>query len=375
VVVQLDPLGPVVRILHEPLIVALVAQELADLLELSAAFEHHPIGRPSHGLHGQRAEQKDEQHPGEQPAQHFGVHERDVVELHELGKRGGLRRNDLDVHGGLGSDDGCFLDVSVLVPGNSFQRDLALLGNQFRRVIRVQTDRHVSLKSRRVVARRNSRAELAVPKIQRLLGRRGRVVRARDVPGLIDLSEPDLLDVGGQQRQCGQCRRSDREPLSGGGRRVPKGVQCVGPLADMRLLTGHFGVAAGVVGDRTVRIGGERNAQGRQHAYRGKADPVQPEHELMPAAGKCVGQHDCHDDCGQGRPGAFHPLGKAADHDCCGTGDPLGAQRPRRAIVVACVVLRRLANDHSCPQAGDTAAPHPEPVHLIAGDRLRHAAQ
>ena len=62
---------------------------------------------------------------------------------------------------------------------------------------------------------------------------------------------------------------------------LPERVEHVGALADERRLAGHLGVAAGVVGDRAVRVGRERDAQRGEHADGGDADAVEAEQEVL----------------------------------------------------------------------------------------------
>jgi hypothetical protein len=89
-----------------------------------------------------------------------------------------------------------------------------------------------------------------------------------------------------EQRQRRQRRRPDREALARRRGGVAEAVEHVGALADMRGLPGHLGVAARVVGDRAVRVGRQRDAEGGEHADRGDADAVEAHEEVSPPPAK-----------------------------------------------------------------------------------------
>ena len=72
----------------------------------------------------------------------------------------------------------------------------------------------------------------------------------------------DLLHVGGQKGHGGQGGGTDGETLPGGRGGVPQSVQGVRSLPNLRLLVGHLGVAAGVIGDGTVGVCGQGDPQG-----------------------------------------------------------------------------------------------------------------
>ena len=110
------------------------------------------------------------------------------------------------------------------------------------------------------------------------------------------LSDADLLDVSRQQGQSGQGRRADGETLAGGGGGVAERIERVGALADFGLLAAHLGVAAGIVGDGAVGVGGQRDAERGQHADRGDSHAVKAQHEFVAAAGEDEGADDGNDD-------------------------------------------------------------------------------
>ena len=81
--------------------------------------------------------------------------------------------------------------------------------------------------------------------------------------------------VGGHQRQRGQRRGADGEPLARGGGGVAQGVQRIRPLPNLRRQVGLFCDAAGVVGHRPVGVRGQGNAKGGKHAHAGKGNAVE----------------------------------------------------------------------------------------------------
>ena len=86
----------------------------------------------------------------------------------------------------------------------------------------------------------------------------------------------DLFDIGSQQRQRRQRGRTDREPFTGGGRRITERIQRIGAFAHIRIESAHFGVTARIVGDRAVSVGRQRNPERREHPHRRDTDPIKP---------------------------------------------------------------------------------------------------
>ena len=72
----------------------------------------------------------------------------------------------------------------------------------------------------------------------------------------------DLLDIGCEEGEGGQCGRTDGKALSGGCRSVAEGIQDICLLAYLRIESAHLGVSSGIVRYRTVCIRGERDAEG-----------------------------------------------------------------------------------------------------------------
>ena len=77
-----------------------------------------------------------------------------------------------------------------------------------------------------------------------------------------------------EQREGGECRRADGEPLGDRGGGVAERVERVGDLSDRRVESGHLGDAAGVVGDRAVGVDRDDDAGRGEHADGGDGDAV-----------------------------------------------------------------------------------------------------
>ena len=137
-----------------------------------------------------------------------------------------------------------------------------------------------------------------------------------------------LFDVGRQQGEGGQCGGADGEALAGGGGGVAKGVEHVGALAHFRLKLGHLGVAAGVVGDGAVGVGGEGDAKRGEHAHGGDSHTVETlrqvggGHHVLHVEADCeeVGQHDGAHDGDHGHGGGNHSEADTVDDHGRGTG-------------------------------------------------------
>ncbi len=75
---------------------------------------------------------------------------------------------------------------------------------------------------------------------------------------------------------------------------LPRAVELVGALAHFRGQTGHLGVAAGIVGDGAVGVGGQGDAQGGEHAHRGHADAEETHQRVLRAAHHVEADEDAH---------------------------------------------------------------------------------
>ncbi|GFI07095.1 hypothetical protein IMSAGC006_01845 [Muribaculaceae bacterium] len=85
----------------------------------------------------------------------------------------------------------------------------------------------------------------------------------------------DLLDVGCQKGESGKGGGADGKAFSGGGGGVAERVEGVGAASHFGSESAHFGVAAGIVGDRSVGIGGQSDAESGEHTHGGDAYAVE----------------------------------------------------------------------------------------------------
>ena len=77
----------------------------------------------------------------------------------------------------------------------------------------------------------------------------------------------DFLDIRGQKCQSGKCGRTDGEALTRSGRGVAKCIQGIGAVAHFLTQLAHLGVTTGIVGNRTVGVGGQCDTQCGEHTH------------------------------------------------------------------------------------------------------------
>ena len=82
------------------------------------------------------------------------------------------------------------------------------------------------------------------------------------------------LERGHQRHGC-ESGRADGEAFADRGRGVPHRVELIGTLADFFGQLRHLGDAAGVIGDRSIRVDGKLNADGGEHAETGEGNAVE----------------------------------------------------------------------------------------------------
>ena len=100
--------------------------------------------------------------------------------------------------------------------------------------------------------------------------------------------ELEVLVIGGEQHQRAEPGRADGVALGHRLGGVADGVERVGRFAHLLRQAGHFGDAAGVVGDRPERIERDDDAGKRQHRRHRDGDAEQ--------AGKVIADQDAGDD-------------------------------------------------------------------------------
>ena len=157
----------------------------------------------------------------------------------------------------------------------------------------------------------------------------------------------DLGDIGADQGQCGECRGADGKALADGCGGVADLVERVGDLAGLGTHLGHFGNAAGIVGNRAVGVDCHGDADRGQHADSRHAHAVE--------AGEHVGEEDDRGDGQDRNRNRLHANGKAADHDGCRAGlAVLGDLTDRCATGV---VLGDESDDDAADRADENRAP------------------
>ena len=85
----------------------------------------------------------------------------------------------------------------------------------------------------------------------------------------------DLLDVGGEKCQGGEGSRADGEALTCGGCRVAQCVEGIRAVAHLLTQSAHLGITAGIVGDGSVGVGGQCDAQCGEHTHGGDTDTIE----------------------------------------------------------------------------------------------------
>ncbi len=185
----------------------------------------------------------------------------------------------------------------------------------------------------------------------------------------VDRLESHRLGKGVEQGECSDRCRSDGESLGDGGRGVAQRVEGVGGLPHLGVEVGHFGNATGVVGDGTVGVHGDRDAESRQHP------DSRYGHAVYPASGAhcpltCIerdpdpGGYRYHREGGRA-----HSLGHTGDDHGGGPGLRLASDFLDRLVVVRGEPLRNLSDQPADDETGDDCDPDAEPVvHQVAED-------
>src|SRR5690554_7855840 len=83
-----------------------------------------------------------------------------------------------------------------------------------------------------------------------------------------------FLKVRSQKRQSSQSGTTNGKTLTGSGSRVPQRIERIGTLTHLGTQGTHLSISAGIVGNGTVSVGGQGNAQGREHAHRRNTNSV-----------------------------------------------------------------------------------------------------
>ena len=114
-----------------------------------------------------------------------------------------------------------------------------------------------------------------------------------------------FVHIGGEEDHCGQTGGADGIALGDGLGGVADRIQRIGDGADRFVQFGHFGDAAGVVGDRAVGVHGNDDTGQGQHGNGGDGDAVD--------AGALEGNDDAGGDDDHRSGGGLHGDTQAGD--------------------------------------------------------------
>ena len=173
----------------------------------------------------------------------------------------------------------------------------------------------------------------------------------------------EVVRVVGKQHQCGQRRRADRVTLGDRLGGIAHRVEWVGDAAHLRRQVGHLGNAAGVVGDRAVRVQRHDHAGHRQHGRGSNRDAVKA------AERKRTPDRKAHRDHRQ--RGRFHRHTQAGN-DVGAVPGGRGRRDVRHRLVLRAGVVLGHPHDHPGQQQPDQrAAPQVDRAVAEAGHQLR----
>ena len=143
--------------------------------------------------------------------------------------------------------------------------------------------------------------------------------------------ELEILVIGGEQHQRAEPGRADGVTLGHRLGGVADGVERVGRFAHFLRQSGHFGNAAGIVGDRTERIERDHDAGEREHRRHRNGDAEQ--------AGKVIADQNAGDDDERRQRRRFHRHGETLDDVGAVAGHRGLRDRLHRPIIGAGIVL------------------------------------
>ena len=121
-----------------------------------------------------------------------------------------------------------------------------------------------------------------------------------------------LFDVRGEERQRRECCRTDGEALTRCCCGVTKSVKGVGTVTHFFAKFTHFGITAGIVGNRSVGVGGEGDTQCGEHSYGSNTNAVKSvgntlgAHSEVETISTHIAKHDSYADGEYGDAGRNH---------------------------------------------------------------------
>ena len=177
-------------------------------------------------------------------------------------------------------------------------------------------------------------------------------------------TDTDFLDVGCKQGKSRQCSRTDGKALTRSGCRIAQRIERIGTLTHLLAQTGHFRIAAGIVGDRTVSVRGQCNAQRGKHAYGSDTDAVKSQTYIgkVETGSKKIGSNDAHH-YGNYRNGSReHTQTDTRDNDSSWPRLAALTQFPGGAVRLGSIVFRGTTDNDAYHQPHNHRAGYPHPV-------------
>ena len=178
----------------------------------------------------------------------------------------------------------------------------------------------------------------------------------------------NFLDVRCQQCQCREGCRTDGKAFTGSGGGVTQGVKGIGTMAHLFSQLTHLGVTTGIVGNRTVGVGSQGDAQCGEHAHGGNADAVQTvcqtlaRHAQVETVGKAEAEDDGHTDGDDGDAGGYHARAYTFYYNSSGTRQSCLRNLLGGLVRVRRVVLGGLSDDDTGCQSADDREGESQPV-------------
>ena len=175
----------------------------------------------------------------------------------------------------------------------------------------------------------------------------------RSLRGRRQMPEPNFhfLDIRGEQRHRGQCRRANRKALARCRRRIPKHVEFIRASTYFRIEARHLGVSARIICNRPKRIRRQRNAKRTQHAHSGKAHAIKAHRHVVKSTGTSKCRHNAHHDRHHREARREHAHRNTVDNRRRSPEPRLPRNSARRLVSIRRIVFRKLPDENACRKA------------------------
>ncbi len=193
--------------------------------------------------------------------------------------------------------------------------------------------------------------------------------RKREVKNRVRLFLNDV-NVRNEKSKSGEGSGADCEALAGSGSGVAERVKSVGTVTDFLGKTGHFGDAAGVIGNRAVSVGSEGDAEGGEHADTGDANAVKTLVEAGLTAGAEEADYYSGADNEDGGERGLHAERKTADDDGCRAGLGRGGKLLGGLVVIGGVILGEVTDSAAADKAAEDGNIYAPAVLVSAEDEI-----